>query len=1081
MDDAIEHGLLRSSPDALWLLAPDGSTLYGNARLEKLLGRTVEELTALGSASALVVARPEDRAAHEAHVQEMRAHHPGRQNDELIAVRPDGTHVWLMVSWAPHHDDDGELVGYLHRLTEYTERRELLDQLSRRESELAAAQAMARLGSWSHDLAHDRTTWSAELYRVFDLDPEQFQPSYEKYLSRAHPDDRDGTRAIIEAALKDQATYSYEGRIVTPSGEERWVRSTAVVERDEHGAPVSLHGTCQDITDLRRAADETTEVRRRLMLFSSIAEAANSSSNLEHALGRAWLALESVDEWRSMAVWGRRDPEALPELLHDLSRDDEHALDPCDVAEVTTWASGEVVVAPCSTPGRSLVWLPVSLAGTTVRLIQLEGRVDEVDDAIRGLLEQISVTLGRVAERERHAAELAAARDDAMAASAHKSAFLATMSHEIRTPMNGVIGLNDLLLRTPLDAHQQRLADGLRSAGLTLLALINDILDLSKIEAGAIELEREPFEVSEVLDRTATVISPPAQEKRLELVLSCDPALPRTLVGDRVRLGQVLANLASNAVKFTDQGEVVVELALDPSSTSERIVLRGEVRDTGIGIGSNAASLFEAFTQADRSTTRNHGGTGLGLAISRRLVQDMGGSIGADERPGGGSTFWFSVPLEVDPTGGSLPLPPLGRRRCLLVDDNPRAAAATERQLVAWGLDVETTSDADDALRALRAAPSDAPFELALIDLHMPDVDGLTLGRRITELVGHEELTALPMVLLSDDPSSRLDDVATSGFHSIVDKPLRPDELHRALRDALEVGAGAPASDRAAVQQAALGAQLALHVLVVEDNPVNQLVAQGLLEGLGCTSTVATNGEEAVVALAPGHAFDLVLMDCRMPRMDGYAATRAVRERERGTETHIPIIAMTASALSGERDRCLEAGMDDFMTKPVDPASLARLVSHWAPAAQGTDGPEPLRGDAGTSSPATAPERPSRPEPPVLDHERVEMLRELVRDGVSFFDRTRTSFLSRVDSTVAAIRTARDARDLEQVAFVAHQLKGSALNLGLSRVGSAAGQVEDAAAAADDTATAREIQALERALIDGVAALGEATSGSASP
>lgn len=965
MDDRLERHLLRASPDALWFIGLDGSTLYANERLEALIGRTTEELVALGPASALVVSRPEDLAAHEEHLEEMRAHHPGRQNDEVIAVRPDGSQVWLMAGWAPVHDDDGSLLGYLHRLVEYTERRALLDRLSDRETELETAQEISE-----------------------------------------------------------------------------------------------------------RAAEDANQARQRLKLFSAIADAANRSDRLDVALGRAWAALQSVEGWRSLGVWGRSDLSCPPELLSDLSPPEWPAGPPEVVAEVPSWTTGEVTLAACSRTGHTAVWLPVRLAGTTIRLIHLEGDVDQVDDAVLQLLDQVGATLSRVAEREQAAVELAAARDAAMAASAHKSAFLATMSHEIRTPMNGVIGLNELLLRTELDAHQRHLAEGLRGAGLTLLTLINDILDLSKIESGTVELERVPFEVAQLLDQTGVVIAPQAQEKQLELVLGCDPAVPRTLVGDRVRLGQVLTNLASNAVKFTERGEVVVDLTLDrgPRSGSEpgTVLLRGEVRDTGIGIGEDPSGLFDAFTQADHSTTRSHGGTGLGLAISRRLVQDMGGSIGADERAGGGSTFWFVVPLGVVPPGSEAPaLPGLPPRRVLVVDDNPSAAAVLDRQLRAWGLDVDRAHSAPDAMGVLLAAAgTEAAHDLVLVDLHMPGADGLALARSVA---AHHGLGDLALLLLSDDPSTRLEDVTVLGFAGTVDKPVRTADLHRAVRHALATPGStppAPAPERAPEDDV-----LALHVLVVEDNPINQLVAQGLLERLGCTSAVAANGEEAVTALEPGHGFDLVLMDCRMPRMDGYQATRLIRAREDGGE-RVPIVAMTASALEGERDRCLAAGMDDFLSKPVDTASLARVVGRYAAAAQ-----------AAPAAPAAeaAPASTTYDLGPVLDPARVEMLEELVRDGITFFDRTRASFLARIDDTVGAIRAAHDRGDLAEVGAVAHQLRGSALNLGLTRVGAAAGRVEEAAGSGDTTALATAFDDLAAHVVEGVHALVEVRAGEPAP
>ena len=488
--------------------------------------------------------------------------------------------------------------------------------------------------------------------------------------------------------------------------------------------------------------------------------------------------------------------------------------------------------------------------------------------------------------------------------------------------------------------------------------------------------------------------------------------------------------------------------------------LRGEVLDTGVGIEGDVAALFEAFTQADRSTTRSHGGTGLGLTISRRLVEDMGGSINAEARPGGGSRFWFVVPLDVA-TDVATPARHLDPRRVLVVDDNSSARSATVRQLQSWGLGPVPAASAEDGLAALLAAArTDSPLTLALVDLHMPGTDGLALARAVAS---HDVLSDVALILLSDDPSTSQDLATSAGFRCTVTKPVRAAELYDAVLAATvstgELILAGPSAESPGQRPPTLD----LRVLVVEDNPVNQLVAQGLLEALGCTSDLVSNGLEAVDALAPGHPYDVVLMDCRMPRMDGFAATEHIRAHESGDR--VPIIAMTASVLAGERDRCLEAGMDDFLTKPVDPAALGRALASWSP-----------HGDAGRT-PTPAPSSDPAPAP-VLDHERVEMLSELVRDGVDFFQRTRASFLGRIADTMTALDAAVVCADLAEVTAVSHQLKGSALNLGLTQLGNAAAQVESVSSAGNLAALQESVARLRLAVSEGVDALaGVATDG----
>ncbi len=932
----LEQRLLDASPDGLLLLGQDGTILWANQRLADLSGHTVEDL--VGKHGSLFTDQ-QGRRDFEAMLQVMRSGHPGHQNDDVRMVRSDGSHVWTLVSWAPALDDDGSVLGYLHRITEHTERRQLIDTLREREEQLELAQRLAHMGSWTWDTATDEVTRSDTLYRLFGGVAPGAPLTSATLLDWVHPEDRPGVVDAVLAAVRLRENFTFETRVLSEAHGQRWVRCVGGVESGAGAGAFRVVGTAQDVTDLHTADEAAGEATRRLQLLTQMAEAANRSSTVSDALVRAAAALQGTSNWRPVCAWvraGRGGP---------LTTLDLPGLEPVraapDLARAQwSWEHREIDIAPLPDhPGHSLLSLPV-LVGTRVAcVIQLDADVTEPDTHTWSLVRQISGQLSRVAERERAAAELAEARDEAMEASQHKSEFLATMSHEIRTPMNGVIGLNDLLLQTDLDERQRRLAEALRGAGLTLLSLINDILDLSKIESGRLELESIPFDVRDVLDRTTTIIAGQAHEKGLELVVLAHPAIPQVLVGDPVRLGQVLTNLASNAVKFTDEGEVVVELSIEDAAPAPdkgtgtgtgtgdgagTILLRCEVRDTGIGVHVGESELFDAFTQADRSTTRRHGGTGLGLAISRQLVDGMDGEIGVRPAPGGGSIFWFTARFTVDPSLDTPAPAPLRRRRVLVVDDNETARRTAASYLLAWGLDVDTAASGAEALTALVTAAADAaPYRVAILDLDMPDGSGLELGRRIRAT---PSLVGLDLLLLSGDLSVSSEEILAAGFRGWSAKPLRPTGLYELLRGA-DGSAVVPEAPRPPRPAAAANGW---SILVVEDNPVNQLVARGMLEALGCTVVTVGNGEEALVALAPGHHFDIVLMDCRMPRLDGYDATRAVRATE--VDRRVPIIAMTASALPGERDRCIAAGMDDFLTKPVDPAQLAQALGRHAPA-----------------------------------------------------------------------------------------------------------------------------------------------------
>jgi PAS domain S-box-containing protein len=544
-----------------------------------------------------------------------------------------------------------------------------------------------------------------------------------------------------------------------------------------------------------------------------------------------------------------------------------------------------------------------------------------------------SAILLDITERRAARAALEDARDRAEAGARAKAEFLATMSHEIRTPMNGVLGMTHILLDTQLNQEQREFVETISTSGQALLTIINDILDFSKIEAGKLDLEPIPFDSHTVIAEAVDLMLPSAESKGLELAVSIDPTGPRHVIGDPGRLRQILLNLISNAIKFTASGHVLIELT--GRTDSSAVVLRFSVSDTGIGMDQVGRSrLFAQFSQADASTTRRYGGTGLGLAICKRLVEMMEGAIGVDSVPGQGSTFWFEVRLEpaARPQTQDITAKFAGQR-VLIVDDSQINLKILQRQLEAWGLRASPAFSSREALDLLRQADTrDDRFAFGIIDLHMPEVDGLTLGRHIR---ANQSWSGIKLLLLtSSGRRGDCEQARNAGYSGFLVKPAPPDTLrgvlHTMLTDTEEqivtryMVTPPVVPEKSGPAAAALtptAAGTGYRVLLAEDNAVNQRVAVLMLKRLGCRVDVASNGLEAL-EFAEKLPYDIIFLDCHMPELDGFGAARAIRARETDGQ-RIPIIALTANVMEEDRERCLVAGMDDFLSKPVSAQNLA--------------------------------------------------------------------------------------------------------------------------------------------------------------
>jgi PAS domain S-box-containing protein len=944
------ESLLEMSPAAIMIVDLDARVTLWNPAAERLLGYSRDE--AIGRhIDELVANRPELR--DEAEDVSRRAFLGGQVHLVTRRTRKDGSLVDVDVVAAPILLA-GEQVAYYAM---YSDISELQEQKRYFESLLEISPAAVVVT----DLGAKVVSWNPGAERIFGYSADEAVGAFLDDLVATRPDLHEEAVGYSERAARGEPVQG-TGRRTRKDGalvDVQMFSEPVVVSEERVGFVVIYH--------------DVTEIQRQKRYYEALVEFS--------PVAIALLARDAtVTSWNPAAerLFGYAADEAIGRNIDDLvAASDEIRAE--SEAYTARGIRGDFVHAITRRTHRDGALLdiemfaaPVIVAGEVVGFYALYHDIRELQQA----------------------------RRDAEAATEAKSAFLATMSHEIRTPLNAVLGMTGLLLDTELSVEQRNYAEVTRSSGDALLGVINDILDFSKIEAGRLDLDNVPFDLRECVESALELVAAGALKKGLDIAYDLDPDAPGALIGDVTRLRQVLINLLNNAVKFTEHGEVVLTVTAERLEGDDRHRVHFDVRDTGIGIPEDRIDrLFESFSQLDPSTTRRYGGTGLGLAISKRLADLMGGTMWVESRAGSGSTFHFTIdagaaPASVRPFERETPSQ-LAGRRVLIVDDNATNRHILVRQTEAWGMLAVETEYPAEALEWVRRGD---PFDVAILDMQMPDMDGLTLSGEIRR---HRDSQALPLVMLTSLGRSETSPVE---FAAYLTKPIKPSQLHDAL---MVVFGGALELDEpsATAEPDRLAERLPLRILVVEDNAVNQQLVLLMLQKVGYRADVAANGVEALEALER-QPYDVVLMDVEMPEMDGLEATRRIHRRwPRERRPHI--VAVTANAMQGERELCIQAGMDDYIAKPIHIDELTAALSH-------------ARRRPGTPPPLSAVDD-------TVIGRLVSSLGEQGRGSVAALIET---FLDHVPDQIATLTTALEQREADVIRREAHTMKSNAATFG---------------------------------------------------